>query len=181
MEKNSHISPKTKKILVGIGIGFGTVMTFLISFILAFVLIVNPINFMTVSDDDTLKENEELKSQVQTLEDEVEMLNTTVEKYKNSATSRPQTSDIPLVTTPSSTQQSKPSSNGSSQNHTQKPTEESSATSGNGGVESTGATQGNQGESSSGEESFAPETVTSTSETTPEDTEAPITVIDISE
>lgn len=83
MSKKSHISPGAKKILIGVGVGFGTIMVFLVSFILAFTLIVNPINFMTVSDADTVEENEQLKEQVQTLKDEVEVLNTTVEKYKN--------------------------------------------------------------------------------------------------
>ncbi|MBQ9737061.1 MAG: hypothetical protein IJV86_01495 [Clostridia bacterium] len=164
MSSKTHISPAAKKTLTGVGIAFGTVMIFLISFILTFSLIVNPINFMSVSDSDTIKENKELKEKVQTLTDEVEILNTTVEKYKASA-SAPQ---IPAtVVTP------QPEQNTSSGSASQQPSNETSS----GDVASTP----NEDESSSEESPFAPDTVTSTTEETPEDKEDPITIIDISE
>ena len=98
MSNKYHLSLKTKKILLGIGIGFGTVVVFFVSFFLAFSFIVNPITVMPVSDADTEKENKELKTQVQTLEDEVELLNTTLEKYRSSA-SAPQTVTSAVTTT----------------------------------------------------------------------------------
>ena len=168
MSSKTHISPAAKKTLTGVGIVFGTVMIFLISFILTFSLIVNPINFMSVSDSDTIKENKELKEKVQTLTDEVEILNTTVEKYKASA-SAPQ---IPqTVVTPQPEQNSSVSS--SVDSGSQQPSNETS--SGN------AASTPNEDESSSEESTFSPDTVTSTTEETPEDKEDPITIIDISE
>lgn len=162
MSDKPRVSLKTKKILTGIGISFGTVMVFLISFILAFSLIVNPINFFTVSDADTVKENEQLKEKVQSLTDEVEILNTTVDKYKASG-SAPAT-----VTTPEeqpSTQTTDTASGPQTSNSEGTQTSENS-----GAAES--ETDGND---------FTPDTVTSTDQGTPEDVEEPITVIDISE
>ena len=164
MKEKSQMSPKTKKILIGVGIGFGTVMAFLISFILAFSLIVNPINFMTVSDADTVEENEKLKEQVQTLEDEKDALQAKVDKYKNSATSQP------VVTTPTVTTPSTPSQEDKKPDTPATQTPESSETT------------APQPESETNEGSgFAPETETSTGEETPEDVDAPVTVIDVSE
>ena len=156
------MSPKTKKILVGIGIAFGTVMAFLVSFILAFTLIVNPINFMTVSDADTVEENEKLKEQVQTLEDEKDALQAKVDKYKNSSTSQP------VVTTPAVTTPSTPSQEDKKPETPATETPENSET-------TTPETETNE------DSGFAPETQTSTGEETPEDVDAPVTVIDVSE
>ncbi len=162
LKEKSQMSPKTKKILVGVGIAFGTVMTFLVSFILAFTLIVNPINFMTVGDADTVEENEKLKEQVQTLEDEKDALQAKVDKYKNSATSQPAVT-TPAVTTPST--QSQPDKKPET---TTPETPESSETT--------------EPQPETSEESgFAPETQTSTGEETPEDVDGPVTVIDVSE
>ena len=172
MSSKTHISPAAKKTLTGVGIVFGTVMIFLISFILTFSLIVNPINFMSVSDSDTIKENKELKEKVQTLTDEVELLNTTVEKYKASAS----TPQIPAtVVTPQPEQNSSVSSSESSSvdNGSNQPSNETSS--------SDVASTPNEDETSAGESTFSPDTVTSTTEETPEDKEDPITVIDISE
>ncbi len=163
MKEKSQMSPKTKKILVGIGIGFGTVMAFLISFILAFTLIVNPINFMTVSDADTVEENEKLKEQVQTLEDENDVLQAKVDKYKNSATSQPAVT-TPAVTAPST--QTQPDKKPQAP-ETQTPENSEEATP--------------QPETNETSGDFAPETQTSTGEETPEDVDAPVTVIDVSE
>ncbi|MBR5614038.1 MAG: hypothetical protein IKW64_01870 [Clostridia bacterium] len=167
MKEKSNISPKTKKILVGVGVVFGTVMAFLISFILAFTLIVNPINFMTVSDADTVEENEKLKEQVQTLEDEVELLNTTVDKYKNSAASQSVVT-TPAVTTPPAPSQSAETQSGNTQTPEPEDTQNGEAT----------VPENQETEDTSG---FAPETQTSTGEETPEDIDEPVTVIDISE
>lgn len=164
MSSKTHISPAAKKTLTGVGVVFGTVMIFLISFILTFSLIVNPINFMSFSDSDTIKENKELKEKVQTLTDEVELLNTTVEKYKASA-SAPQIPET--VVTP------QPEQNSSSGSGSNQPSNENS--SGN------AAPTTSEDESSSEESTFSPDTVTSTTEETPEDKEDPITIIDISE
>ena len=162
MKEKSQMSPKTKKILVGIGIAFGTVMAFLVSFILAFTLIVNPINFMTVSDADTVEENEKLKEQVQTLEDEKDALQAKVDKYKNSSTSQP------VVTTPAVTTPSTPSQEDKKPETPATETPENSET-------TTPETETNE------DSGFAPETQTSTGEETPEDVDAPVTVIDVSE
>lgn len=156
MSTNSPMSLKTKKILVSIGVAFGTVMVFLISFILAFCLIVNPVNLFTVGDEETAKENEELKKQVQTLNDEVELLNTTVDKYKSAASLEP------IIITEEKPQQQ---GNRSDKSNSAQTTKEDSG----------------EASSESSEDEFSPETVTGTEETTPEDVEVPITVIDISE
>lgn len=167
MREKSQMSPKTKKILVGVGIAFGTVVAFLVSFILAFTLIVNPINFMTVSDADTVEENEKLKEQVQTLEDEKDVLQATVDKYKNSATSQPSVT-TPTVTTPSTSSQSTTTESAKPEAPEAEAPENSETTT---------------PESETNEETggFTPETETSTGEETPEDVDAPITVIDVSE
>ncbi len=154
MPGKSYMSLKTKKILTGVGIAFGTVMVFLVSFILAFSLIVNPINFFTVSDADTVEENEQLKEKVQSLTDEVEQLNTTVDKYKASGNA-PAT-----VTTPQTQPEAAPKEQPETSKQEEPSAEDSTAESDDG---------------------FAPDTVTSTEAETPEDVEAPITVIDISE
>ena len=180
MKEKSHMSLRTKKILAGIGIGFGTIFTFLVSFILAFSLIINPINFMTVSDADTVKENEELKETVQNLKDENELLNATVDKYKASSKA-PAT----VVTEQPSAQQTSGSAGGTvsgskQQDNSQTENEANGETSSNNPEtnppENTGADV--SGES---EHVFAPETVTNTGAETPEDVEAPITVIEITE
>ena len=157
MTEKKGMSVKSKKILAGIGIGFGTVLVFMISFFIAFSLIVNPINFFTVSDADTVEENKELKEQIQVLEDQVDVLSASVEKYKASANSQPIIIETPVTTTPQQTTQSQPAQTG----------EET--------VES------GEGETSDEGEDFVPSTVTSTEEQTPEDLEDPVTVIDISE
>ncbi len=159
MADNSHISLKTKKILTGIGIAFGTVMVFLVSFILAFSLIVNPINFFTVSDANTVEENEQLKEKVQSLTDEVEHLNTTVDKYK-AASKTPATVTTPEPQPSVETAPPKEQPEDSRREEVQTPAEGT-------------ATENN--------DSFVPDTVTSSDAETPEDVEEPITVIDISE
>lgn len=158
MKETQHMSPKAKKILVSIGVIFGTVMVFLISFILTFSLIVNPIEFRPFSNSETIKENEELKEKVQTLNDEVELLNTTVEKY------RAQQSAPPVPETVITPEES------ASQNTTSSQTEAAP----NSGPQ-------DSDESTSDGEDFSPNTVTSTNENTPEDNEDPVTIIDISE
>ena len=155
MTEKKGISIKTKKILAGIGIGFGTVLVFMISFFIAFSLIVNPINFMTVSDADTLEENKDLKEQVQVLEDQVDVLEASVEKYKASANTQPIIIETPVTTTPSDTTQT--------------------------GESDEGKADEGQDVAEEPDQGFAPETVTSTDEQTPEDLEDPVTVIDISE
>ncbi|MDO4743855.1 MAG: hypothetical protein Q4A86_00545 [Clostridia bacterium] len=160
MSTKTHMSLKTKKILAGVGIVFGTLLVFLISFILSFSLIVNPISFIPASDADAAKENAELKEQVQTLTDEIEMLNTTVDKYKASS------SAPAIVVTPDPQPQQpapKPDTPGTQT--------EASATDSNTAQNSEDAAT----------EVFSPDTVTSTNEETPEDVEVPITIIDISE
>ena len=154
MTEKKGMSIKSKKILAGIGIGFGTVLVFMISFFIAFSLIVNPINLFTIGDAETVEENKELKEQVQVLEDKVDVLNASVEKYKASANTQPIIIETPVATTPQQT--------------TQNQTGE--------GTEADGA-----GETGDEGEDFAPETVTSTNEQTPEDLEDPITIIDITE
>jgi hypothetical protein len=167
---NFNISPKTKKILAGIGITFGTVMVFLLSFVLAFSLIVNPINFMTVSDADTVEENEKLKEQVQTLNDEVEHLNAAVDRYKTSSSA-----PAVIVTPDQST------SKGQNQNSVSDQVGKNGAGNASGNTQEGGSGQKADTESENASSGFSPETVTATDEKTPEDVEVPITVIDISE
>ncbi len=73
------------KTLTGIGIAFGTVIVFFISFFLAFNFIINPLTPISVGAADAEAENQELKTQIKSLEDEVELLSTTVEKYRSAA------------------------------------------------------------------------------------------------
>ncbi len=155
----SNLTLKTKKILLGVGMVFGTIVVFLISFALSFSLIVSPISLFSFGDADTIKENKELKEQVQTLTDEVEMLNVTVDKYKANQ------STTPIVVTPDPQPQQNPS-----------PSKQQSPSS---------QPQTNPGETSSAtvpdeDSDFSPETVTGTEEETPEDVEEPITIIDLS-
>ena len=154
MTEKKGMSIKAKKILAGVGIGFGTVLVFMISFFIAFSLIVNPINLFTIGDAETVEENKELKEQVQVLEDKVDVLNASVEKYKAAANTQPIIIETPVTTTPQQT--------------TQTQTGEKTEIDG-------------EGEPNDEGENFTPETVTSTNEQTPEDVEDPITIIDISE
>ncbi|MBQ9758104.1 MAG: hypothetical protein IJW15_06835 [Clostridia bacterium] len=163
MESKSHISLKTKKILLGTGIVFGTVLAFVVSFFLAFSLIINPINFVTIGGEETAAENEELKTQVQSLEDEVEMLNATVEKYKSSASSQIIVQEVPV----SAPQQSSQASGGQTQTGAETDNESVSGGDADGGAE--------------GEAGFAPETMTTPDEGIEPEVELDVTVIDISE
>lgn len=85
MSDKKRMSAGAVKTLTGIGIAFGTVIVFFISFFLAFNFIINPITPISVGAADAEAENEELRTQVKTLEDEVELLNTTIEKYRTAA------------------------------------------------------------------------------------------------
>ncbi len=172
MSGKSHISVKTKKILLGTGIVFGTVLVFVVSFFLSFSLIINPISFSAFESDDVASENEELKTQVQTLEDEVEYLNATVEKYKNNVnTPAPQMVDTPVSTTPSEPVK-RPSTTTSAETSVEeetKPNADSNHTDNEGNTEV-----------ADGEE-FTPDTVTTPEGGFEPEVEPDITVIDISE
>ncbi len=163
MSGKTYISVKTKKILVGTGITFGTILVFLVSFFLAFTLIVNPIAFTSIGNSDVETENEELKQQVKALEDEVEILNTTVDKYKNY-------SSAPVIvdSQPTSTTTSQP------QTDNRNPVTTDETDSGYaGGSETTG--------DETSEEVFSPETVTTPEGGIEPEVEPDITVIDITE
>ncbi len=155
MKSKSHISGKTKKILLGTGIVFGTVLVFIVSFFLSFSLIINPISFVPVGNGELAEENQELKEQIQTLEDEVEVLNTTVERYKNSASETIIVQEAPTVTTPV-------------QGNTD--TQQSSSTNSS---DDSGEVQE--------ENDFSPETITTPETGIVPEVEPDITVIDISE
>ncbi|MBQ2932492.1 MAG: hypothetical protein IJE62_06605 [Clostridia bacterium] len=160
MKQKTEMSLKTKKILAGVGIAFGTVLVFLISFTLSFSLIVNPINLFTFKDGDTIKENAELKEQVQTLNDEIDVLTTTVDKYKANQS-------VPaIVETPVT-----------SDEQNQEPEKQNSEVS----APVTATDENPPADTQDEPGSFSPETVTGTDAGTPEDVEEPITVIDISE
>lgn len=83
-EGKKRTSGRKKKVLTVLGIVFGTVLIFAASFILSFNFIINPI-VTPIGDAELEKENDKLKSEVQSLKDENELLNTTVEKYRNSS------------------------------------------------------------------------------------------------
>ena len=85
MSEKKRMSAGAVKALTGIGIAFGTVIVFIVSFFLAFSFIINPITPISVGAEDTESENKELRTQVKALEDEVELLSTTVEKYRSAA------------------------------------------------------------------------------------------------
>ena len=104
---------------------------------------------------DAAKENEELKKEVQTLTDEVELLNVTVDKYK-AAASVPAIVTTPEVSTSDDTQKKEKDETKTDKKPTTNVNEENG-------------------------ETFSPETVTGTDAKTPEDVEEPITIIDISE
>ena len=80
-----RMSAGAVKTLAGIGIAFGTVVVFIVSFFLAFSFIINPITPISVGAEDAEGENRELRTQVKVLEDEIELLNTTIEKYRSAA------------------------------------------------------------------------------------------------
>ena len=167
MSSKSHISVRTKKILLGTGIVFGTILVFIVSFFLSFSLIINPISFVPLGSDDVATENEELKTQVQTLEDEVEYLNAAVEKYKNNVnTPAPsQTVTAPVTTTPSVPEKKPTTPTGGETN---------SPADNNLSVDEGGA-------ESSVDEDFEPDTVTTPEGGFEPEVEPDITVIDISE
>ena len=168
MKNNSNLSLRTKKILIVIGIAFGTIVTFLVSFTLSFSLIVNPINLFTFKDSDAIKENEELKEKVETLNDEIEHLNVTVDKYKTSA----QSVMAPVETTPSNEVSQ------GTQNHSNTTSQTSAKPNAN---DQSSPSETNLNTEVESENNFSPETVTGTDVETPEDIEEPIQVIDISE
>ncbi len=168
MPNKTQMSSKTKKILTGVGICFGTVMVFIVSFILAFSLIISPPSIFSANESDVTKENEKLKAEIQTMNDTIEHLNTTVDKYKAQA-SAPSTSTPAVVTTPAPGTSS-PSANSGGSQTTQTP-QQNDAAGANGSSEGTG------GGEADGE--FTPDTVDSSGSATPEDVEIPI--IDISE
>lgn len=185
MSKKKPMSPKTKKTLLGIGITFGTIAVFFVSFFLAFSLIINPITIMPVSNGDAEKENKELKAQITKLEDENEHLETTVEKYRASS-SAPKQTDTTTSSSKSETKSetktetktpSQSSSNTSASNSTKsetktEPKHENEASASQ-TAPSTGNTQSGTG--------FSPETVTTPEGGASEEPEESITVIDISE
>ncbi len=174
MRNKKNLSPQTKRILTGIGIAFGTVMIFFVSFFLSFNFIVNPITFTNIGDSDTEKENKELKEEVQSLQDEIDVLNTTVEKYRNNKSSAPQISTTEIqtnTTTSGNTQaQSSTTSNGSSG-------AESQTNSGTTSDTTESKTEPETSESSK----FTPETTVTPESGIVHEVEEPITVIDISE
>ena len=160
MEQKSRMSLKTKKILVGVGIGFGTVFVFILSFILAFILIINPISLSSVSDDEIAKENKELKETLQTVKDENEHLKASNEKYEAMSNttvfeSQP-ASTTPATVIPGGNTETSEKSTSDESNQTQDTNTEADT-----------------------EESFSPETVTNTGDSTPEDVDEPIRVIEI--
>lgn len=162
MEGKSHISGRTKKILLGTGIVFGTVLVFIVSFFLSFSLIINPISFVPVGNGELAEENQELKEKVQTLEDAVDVLNTTVERYKNSASETVIVQETPTVTTPAQ------GNNNTQQSNT-------------GTQQSGGTTNSNDPGEVQQESDFSPETVTTPETGIVPEVEPDITVIDISE
>ncbi len=169
MHNKTQMSVKTKKILTGVGVVFGTVMVFLVSFIMAFSLIVNPISIFSADDSETAKENEKLKAEMQTMNDTIERLNTTVDKYKAQA-NRPAVYEPATVTTPSTG--TAPKSDKTDAPSTQPPAGEQNGTQ---------TTAPGEGTADGDAEEFSPDTVDSSSEQTPEDVETPIPVIDVSE
>lgn len=184
MSKQKPMSPKTKKALLGVGITFGTIAVFFVSFFLAFSLIINPITIMPVSNGDAEKENKELKAQITKLEDENEHLETTVEKYRASSSS-PKQSDV--------TSSSKSETKSETKTETKVPSQSSSGTSASNGTKSeTKPEQKHEGEASASQTTqeapdsqsgsgFSPETVTTPEGGGAEEPDESITVIDISE
>ena len=167
MEKSSNLSLKTKKILTGIAIAFGTIVVFLVSFTLSFCLIINPISLFSFNSSDAAKENAELKEKVQSLNDEIDHLNASVDRYRAAAS---ENVSVPAVTITPDTSASKPSA-------------EDNTSSKNPGLDTDDSSlvQTDSNFENEADSKFSPETVTGTAEETPEDIEAPITVIDISE
>ena len=157
MSNKRKLSPGAVKALTGIGIAFGTVIVFFISFFLSFSFIINPITPISVGAENIEEENKELKTQVKALEDEIELLNTTVEKYRSAASA--QVPDEPK-------QETEPSSE--RETNENKPTNS----------EPTGTTNETKPEES---EPFKPETVVTPEGGNPVEVEDPITIIDISE
>ncbi len=198
MQNKKGLSPQTKRILTGIGVAFGTVIIFFVSFFLSFNFIVNPITFTNIGDSDTEKENKELKAEVQSLQDEIEVLNTTVEKYRKSKPSAPVQSTVTSSSGSSSSNgsgQKNTTASSSAQSQSNSTSGSSSASSGTSSSGSTsagnksdstsakpGTTSGETASSGTGESSkFTPETTVTPETGIVPEVEEPITVIDISE
>jgi len=185
MNRNKHLSPKTKKILTGIGIGFGTVIIFFTSFLLSFNFIVNPITFTSLSDPETEKENKALKEEVQSLQDEIDELKTKAAKQVKTESKNPSTN---VQQTPATTQtQSQPVKKDEKPKTTEKSeskdkpvktdTDKSDETDNNKADEKPETTTDNKNE----DENFTPETTVTPEGGTDPEADEPITVIDISE
>lgn len=161
MSNKRKLSPGAVKALTGIGIAFGTVIVFFVSFFLSFSFIINPITPISVGAEETEQENKELKTQVKALEDEIELLNTTVEKYRSAASA--QVPDEPRQET-----ETKPETKTETETNENTPTNSEPA-------ETTNETKPEESEP------FEPETVVTPEGGNPVEVEEPITIIDISE
>ncbi len=157
MSSKAQMSVNTKKTLLVIGVIFGTIFLFVVSFFLSLYFIINPVQVSAPDDGEVVAENQKLQTQIQLLEEEIERLNVTVEKNKSNI-NPPAPADIPTLPTPS--EENKPVPN------------EEKSTSNKGAEE-------DEGKSTTESEEFLPDTVV-----TPEggyEPENDIEIIDISE
>lgn len=163
MRDKAQISVKTKKILLATGIVFGTILLFVVSFFLSLYFIINPIKVSAPDNGEIATENQELKTQIKTLEDEIERLNVAVDKNKSNINppAPPADVNIPTVTTPSKEIVS-------------------SGTVGNSTESSNTAADTDDGTSEENEE-FSPETVVTPEGGYEPEAETDVTIIDISE
>ncbi len=105
MQDKAQMSVKTKKTLLIMGIIFGTIFLFVVSFGLSLYCIINPVKVVGPDNGEISAENQELKIQIQALEEEIEHLNAAADK-NHSNINPPAPVEIPTVTTP--TKEDKP-------------------------------------------------------------------------
>lgn len=99
MQDKAQMSVKTKKTLLILGIIFGTIFLFIVSFGLSVYYIINPVKVVGPDNGEVAAENQELKIKIQALEDEIEHLSASADK-NHSNINPPAPVEIPTVTTP---------------------------------------------------------------------------------
>lgn len=207
--KKKRSSNRKKKAGVVIGIIFGTVVIFVASFLLSFNFIINPVTVTPIGDAKLEKENSDLKDKVQLLEDQVDSLNSKLDKYKtsgalsnvkendsssksNTSTSSSQSKTTNDSTTKKSSSSDKTTTSDSSGTHNTAgsgsdstgKTDSSEVKKPSSGTPSASQQQTDTGSASQTDASgsgFSPETTVTPEGGTPEDKDDSIPVIDIGE
>lgn len=184
MKRNNHtksLSPKTKKILTGVGIGFGTVIIFFVSFFISFYFIINPITFTSTGNSSVADENRALKEQVQSLQDEIDYLEAREAKEPQGVVPAPDEVESSSATTSdgdkaeTSKKEEKPKTNGAASSNTDDSKKTDTKT------ETTDKADGRTDKDKDDDETFQPDTVVTEEGNIDKEADEPIPVIDLSE